>query len=166
VSVRSQAELSQGLIGELRRLIARNPKLVLDELVEQLVKDGFDEDTARQASTELPLDEERFMSFTARSLFGVNPDEHGSPMVAAVSSMTLFALGAALPLLPWFFAEGTAATVVSIVLTAVASLAVGAGVSAASGNSAVRGGLRQLAIVVLASAVTLAIGKLFGTAIA
>ena len=166
VSVRSQAELSEGLLAELRRLIARNPKLVLGELVDQLVADGFDEDTARKASTELPLDEDRFMSFTARSLFGVNPDDLGSPALAAFSSLALFSVGAALPLIPWFITSGAAATVTSIVLTAVASLIVGGGVSRLSGNSAARGALRQLAIVILASAVTYGVGSLFGTAIA
>jgi VIT1/CCC1 family predicted Fe2+/Mn2+ transporter len=166
VSVRSQAELSEGLLAELRRLIARNPKLVLGELVDQLVSDGFDEDTARKASTELPLDEDRFMSFTARSLFGVNPDDLGSPALAAFSSMALFSVGAALPLMPWFFTSGAAATVTSIVLTAIASLVVGGGVSRLSGNSVQRGALRQLGIVILASAITFGVGSLFGTAIA
>ena len=166
VSVRSQVELSAGLLAELRRLIARNPKLVLGELVEQLVADGFDEDTARKASTELPLDEDRFMSFTARSLFGVNPDDLGSPAIAAFSSLALFSVGAALPLIPWFVTSGATATVTSIVLTAVASLLVGGGVSRLSGNSVQRGALRQLAIVILASAITYGVGSLFGTAIA
>jgi vacuolar iron transporter family protein len=166
VSVRSQAELSEGLLAELRRLIARNPKLVLDQLVDRLVEDGFDEDTARKTSTELPLDEARFMSFTARTLFGVNPDDLGSPTLAALSSMAMFTAGAALPLIPWFITSGAAATAASVVLTAVASLVVGGGVSRLSGNSTVRGGLRQLAIVVLASAITFGVGSLFGTAIA
>ena len=166
VSVRSQAELSEGLLVELRRLIARNPKLVLDQLVDRLVADGFDEDTARKTSTELPLDEDRFMSFTARTLFGVNPDDLGSPVLAALSSMGMFAVGAALPLIPWFITSGAAATGASVALTAVASLIVGGGVSRLSGNSAARGGLRQLAIVVLASVITFGVGSLFGTAIA
>ena len=52
-----------------------------------------------------------------------------------------------------------------MVLTAIASLLVGAMVSWWSGNSAARGGCRQLAIVVLPSAVTFGIGALFGTAV-
>ena len=166
VSVGSHAELASGLLGELRRLIARNPKLVLDELTDQLVADGFASDTAKQASTELPLDEERFLNFTAKTVFGVNPDELGSPITAATSSFALFSIGALIPLAPWFFMSGGAAVGVSVVLTIVASLAIGGLVSRSSGNSAPRGALRQLAIVVLASAITFGIGKVFGTAIA
>jgi vacuolar iron transporter family protein len=166
VSVGSHTELASGLIGELRRLIARNPKLVLDELTTQLIADGFANDTAKQASTELPLDEERFLKFTAKTVFGVNPDEMGSPVTAATSSFALFSVGALIPLAPWFFISGGAAVMASIVLTVVASLVIGGLVSRSSGNSAPKGAFRQLAIVVLASAITFGIGKAFGTAIA
>lgn len=166
VSVRSQAQMAAGLVGELKRLIGRNPRLVMDELTNQLIDDGFGTDTARKASAELPLDEDRFLNFTSRAVFGVNPDELGSPFVAAFSSLALFSVGALVPLLPWLFAHGTPAATWSVVLTAVASLVVGGLVSWSAGNSAIRGGGRQLLIVILASAVTDGIGSLFGTAIA
>ena len=166
VSVRSQVELFNGLLDELRRLVARNPALVLDHLATSLEDAGFGRATARQASAELPLDEERFLSFTARAVFGLNPDELGSPRTAALSSLALFAVGAALPLLPWLVMAGTAATIASLVLTAVASVIVGAIVSRSSGRSVAAGGFRQLAIVVVAAATTYGIGKAFGTVIA
>jgi vacuolar iron transporter family protein len=166
VSVCSQKELAVGLLSELRRLIARNPRLVLSELTTQLVDDGFDNETAAQASAELPLDEERFLNFTARTVFGVNPRELGSPITAATSSFVLFAVGAIIPLAPWFFTSGSAAVTISVALTCVASLLIGGVVSRSSGNPAIAGAARQLAIVVLASAITYGIGALFGTAIA
>jgi VIT1/CCC1 family predicted Fe2+/Mn2+ transporter len=166
VSVSSHKELAVGLLAELRRLIARNPKLVLDELTTQLVDDGLAEDTAMQASTELPLDEDRFLNFTARTVFGVNPDELGSPVTAASSSFALFSIGALIPLAPWFFTSGAAAVGTSVVLTGLASLFIGGLVSRSSGNSTILGAARQLAIVVLASGITYGIGALFGTAIA
>jgi VIT1/CCC1 family predicted Fe2+/Mn2+ transporter len=165
VSVRSQAQMAAGLVGELKRLIGRNPRLVMDELTKQLIEDGFGTDTARKASAELPLDEDRFLNFTSRTIFGVNPDELGSPFVAAFSSLALFSVGALVPLLPWFFGHGDAAVAWSVTLTAVVSLLVGGLVSWSAGNSPIRGGGRQLLIVVFASAVTYGIGDLFGTAI-
>ena len=165
VSVSSHKELALGLVAELRRLIARNPKLILHELTAELIKDGFDDDTAAQASAELPLDEERFLSFTSRMVFGVNPNELGSPVTAATSSFVLFGIGALIPLAPWFFTQGNAAVGASVVLTGLASLSIGGVVSRSSGNSTVAGATRQLVIVVLASAITYGIGALFGTAI-
>jgi len=165
VSVRSQAELFGGLIEELRGLISRNPRLVLSELSDRLEAAGFGRATARTATTELPLDEPRFLGFAATTLFGVNPEELGSPATAALSSLSWFAAGAVVPLLPWFFTSGGAATGASIGVTAAASVIVGAVVGRSSGRSAWRGALRQLAIVAAAAAVTFGIGRLFGTAV-
>jgi VIT1/CCC1 family predicted Fe2+/Mn2+ transporter len=166
VSVRSQVELFHGILDELRSLVRRNPKLVLQRVSERLVDAGFATDTAQRATTELPLRESRFFDFAARTVFGVNPDELGSPAVAAISSLALFAAGAAVPLAPWFFVDGGAAVTASVVATALASMVVGGWISRSSGRPMWIGASRQLAIVVVTSAVTFAIGKLFGTVVA
>jgi VIT1/CCC1 family predicted Fe2+/Mn2+ transporter len=165
VSVRSQVDLYTSALGELRVLVGRHPKLILDELAGRLEAAGFGRETAQVASTELPLDEPRFLRFTARTLFGLDPDELGAPMTAATTSLVLFAAGALVPLLPWFFTRGTAATALSLALTAGASLVVGAVVGRSSARPVVACALRQLGIVVAAAAVTFGIGKLFGTAV-
>lgn len=165
ISVRSQVELFEGILGRLRGLVQRDPELILDQLTDRLEGAGIARDTAQRASTELPLDEPRFLRFCANTLFGLNPDELGSPMTAAVTSLGYFAAGAAVPLIPWFITEGTAAKLASVVLTAAASLVVGAVVGRSSDRPPLRAALRQLAIVVAASAVTYGIGKLFGTAV-
>ena len=166
VSVRSQVELYEGILDELKLLVRRNPKLVLDQLTDKLVDAGLATDTAQRAATELPLDERRFLDFSARTVFGINPDELGSPTTAAVSSLALFAAGAAVPLLPWFFVDGTTATFISVGATVAASMTVGAWISTSAGRQAWRGALRQLLIVLAAATVTYGIGTLFGTAIA
>ncbi|HEY4409703.1 MAG TPA: VIT1/CCC1 transporter family protein [Acidimicrobiia bacterium] len=165
ISVRSQVELFEGILGRLRGLVQRDPELILDQLTDRLEGAGIARDTAQRASTELPLDEPRFLRFCANTLFGLNPDELGSPMTAAVTSLGYFSAGAAVPLVPWFITEGTAAKLASVVLTAAASLVVGAVVGSSSDRPPLRAALRQLAIVVGASAVTYGIGKLFGTAV-
>ena len=83
-----------------------------------------------------------------------------------MSSLLLFAVGAVVPLVPWFITSGTPAIVASIIATAVASVAVGGWVSHSSGRSVWQGALRQLAIVVVVAAVTYTIGRVFGTAVA
>ena len=165
ISVRSQVELFEGILGRLRGLVQRHPGLILDQLTERLEAAGIARDTAQRASTELPLDEPRFLRFCANALFGLNPDELGSPMTAAITSLGYFAAGAAVPLIPWFLTEGTAAKLLSVACTAAASLVVGAVVGRSSDKPPVPAALRQLAIVVAASAVTYGIGKLFGTAV-
>jgi VIT1/CCC1 family predicted Fe2+/Mn2+ transporter len=166
VSVRSQVELAGGVLGELRRLLMRNPKLILDQLVVQLERIGLDTSTSKLASTEMGIDDERLISFAARNVIGIEEEHAGSPVVTAVSSLTLFAGGALVPLLPWFVTRGTAGVLWSATLTGLASLGVGAWISWSSGRPLWRGALRQLAIVVVTSIVTYAIGAAFGTAVA
>ena len=165
ISVRSQVELYEGILGRLRALVQRHPKLILGHLTDRLEEAGIARDTASKASTELPLDEERFLRFCANTLFGVNPDELGSPMTAALTSLCYFAMGALVPLVPWFLTEGTSAKLLSVALTAVASLVVGGVVGRSSTRPPMPAAVRQLAIVVAASAVTYGIGSVFGTAV-
>jgi vacuolar iron transporter family protein len=165
VSVKAQVDLFTGVLAEIRRLLTRNPKLVLDALAAKLVETGFDDETARKAAAELPLDSDRFFAFTARTVFGVNSEELGSPRTAALSSLGFFALGAIVPLAPWFLTQGTAASLLSILLTGVASIVVGTVIARSSGTPRWRGAVRQLVIVAAAAAVTWGIGALVGTAI-
>lgn len=166
ISVRSQVELFDGIVGDLNRLAASNPRLLLDELTSKLEQSGLATDTAQRVATEMPLDGDQFVEFTARTVFGFDPGEVGSPMVAAVSSFGLFTLGATVPLVPWFITSGGAAIFASVAGTAIASLIVGGWVSRSSDRPMAQGASRQLAIVIVASIVTYGIGSLFGTAIA
>lgn len=125
----------------------------------------MDTDTAKRAATEIPLDEESFLAFTARTVFGINSDELGNPVTAALSSLMLFAAGALVPLMPWFFTRCLAGAIWSLALTATAALFVGAYVSRSAGMPQWKGALRQFLIVLAAAGVTYGIGKLAGTAI-
>lgn len=166
ISVRSQTELYDGVVDELRRLTIRNPRLVLAQLADRLVAEGVGPETAHRVAAELPLDGDRFVAFASRSLFGVDPDELGSPWVAAWSSLGLFAVGATIPLVPWFITDGVAATLASVIATALASMIVGGWVSRLAGRPTWIGAARQFAIVVVVAAATYGIGELFGTAVA
>jgi VIT1/CCC1 family predicted Fe2+/Mn2+ transporter len=165
VSVRSQVELYTGLLAEVRRLVDRNPKFILDQLSGRLEDAGFGRATAQTAAAELPLDEARFLDFTARTMFGINPSELGSPLNASLTSLAYFSGGALVPLMPWFFTGGGTAIWLSISLTALAGLAAGGRVAHLSERPIVFGALRQLGIVVAAAAATFGIGHLFGTAV-
>ena len=165
VSVRAQVELYRGVLGELRALVGRNPKLVLDTLQEKLEGFGFDTSTAQKATTEIGLDEDLFLSFTARTVFGVNADELGSPVTAALSSLSLFAAGSAVPLVPWFVTRGGAAVAWTVALTSVSAAFVGAYIGRSAGTPMWRGAARQVAIVTVAAGVTYAIGAAVGTTV-
>ena len=74
------------------------------------------------------------------------------------------AVGALAPLLPWFFVGGHGAAMATVVLTVIAALAVGAGLSTFTGRSVVRSALRQLVFVAVPAAFVYGIGALVGVA--
>lgn len=102
----------------------------------------------------------------AREELGFDPHElGGSAWVAAVTSFSLFGLGAVIPILPFVFGEGVAAVAVASVLAAVAMAGIGALITRVTGRSPIRSALRQLAFGIAAAAVTFGIGRILGTAI-
>ena len=76
-----------------------------------------------------------------------------------------FAIGAVIPLLPWFMGSGNAAIVASVVLGLVASAIVGVLLARFTERSAVRTALRQVSWAAGACAVTFGIGSLLGTTV-
>ena len=75
-------------------------------------------------------------------------------------------LGQAYALAPFVFARGENALVAAVVLTAAALFGVGSMISLFTGRSAVRDGLRMLAIGGSAGAVTYLVGALLGVSLA
>lgn len=163
ISVQSQVDLFEGILSDLKKMIKNDKKLLEDNLTAHLRSDGYEAKTAVKATMELASDKKRFFNTYSSQVIGLNPDELGSPWVAAGSSFALFTAGALAPLSPWFFASGGTAMIWSVALTAIGGLAAGGYVAFSSGKSKAFGATRQLFIVLLASIVTYGVGVLFGT---
>jgi len=114
----------------------------------------------------LIADPEKALMALAREELGLNPEDLGSPWGAALFSFFSFAAGAVIPLMPFLVAEGAASLVVAIVATGVALFAIGAALSLFTGRSALRSGLRMLAIGAGAGGFTYLIGAMLGVTLA
>jgi len=102
----------------------------------------------------------------AREELGFDPQElGGSAWVASITSFLLFALGAAVPILPFLVAEGPGAVVAASVLAGATLAGIGAFITRMTGQPPVRAALRQLAFGAVAAAITFGIGRMVGTAI-
>ncbi len=162
VSVRSQREMYEYQIGLEGEELDQYPEEEAMELARVYVARGATEEHAKRLSEDLIADKAHALDTLAREELGLNPDELGSPVGAAVSSFVSFAVGALIPLAPFLFAAGSGALRIAIGLTAVALFAVGATLSLFTGRSAFLGGLRMLAIGAAAGGVTYLIGSLLG----
>ena len=162
VSMKAQTELLERELEMERIEIHRRPENERRELAAIYRDRGVAPHTADELATEMMRDPELALETHAREELGIDPNELGSPVSAALSSLLAFALGAILPLVPWFFAKGTAATVSSVIVGAVAAVGIGVALSNFTGRSAVKSAARQLAIAALAAGVTFAVGNAVG----
>jgi VIT1/CCC1 family predicted Fe2+/Mn2+ transporter len=95
----------------------------------------------------------------AREELGLDPDELGSPWMAALSSFVTFAIGASIPLIPFVITSGTPAVVAAIVASGIAIFVVGASMSMLTGRSPWWSGLRMLLVGACAASITFAVGS-------
>ncbi len=99
-----------------------------------------------------------------REELGLDPSELGSPWGASIGSFLAFAVGALVPVIPFFIGADASApfVIASGALAAVAMFAVGASLSLFTGRGALFSGSRQLALGAAAAALTFGIGSIIG----
>lgn len=161
-SVRVQNELFEREL-ELERIeLHRNPEGETEELAEVYESRGVSGERARELARAMMADPDLALEVHAKEELGFAPGSLASPVSAAVSSFFTFSVGALIPLLPWFAAEGTAATVTSLVLALLAAVAVGWVIAASAERPVVRVVIRQLLFTAVPAAITYAVGSALG----
>ena len=165
ISMQSQRELFERQIALERAELEAMPEEEEQELAALYMAKGFPRAEAERVAARIFENPERALDTLVREELGLDPDELGSPWGAAIGSFAAFAIGAAIPVLPYLFGGGPAVFVTSIVLSLVALFVVGAGVSLLTGRSMLFSGFRQLAIGAAAASVTYAVGTLIGVGI-
>jgi VIT1/CCC1 family predicted Fe2+/Mn2+ transporter len=164
VSMAAQVELLQRLLTDYRQHLKTAPEQAREELEEFIQRGGVRQATAHNASHQIAMVPDRALAVYARSL-GLDPEELGSPTRAAITSLLTFALGAVVPLVPWFFSSGTHAALFSIVLGGTAAIALGAVLGYLGGRNILWSAARQLFVLVIAAAATWGAGKLFNVTV-
>ena len=165
LSVQSSRELYEHQIAIEAQEIAATPEEEAEELALIYQAKGFAADEARALAERIVNSPATAVETLAREELGVDPEElGGSAWEAAGTSFVLFALGAIVPVAPYLFLSGPRALVASVLVSAVALFALGAGITLLTGRGVLRTGARQLAIGVGAAALTYVLGLLLAAA--
>ena len=163
VSMRVQREVLERLLHLEAHELGNDPDTEREELAEIYEKKGFPPELATRVATELMRDPKIALETHAREELGIDPNEGlGSPWGAAISSFVMFAFGALLPLIPFFFRGGGGAALIAGVIAAVSLIIVGALTSLLTGRNPVFSAGRQFLIGLMSALVTFGIGKLVG----
>jgi len=163
ISVRSQREMFEYQIGLERAELAQYPEEEAAELALIYKARGMSEADARMLGQKMVADPEVGLNVLAREELGLNPDDLGSPWMAAISSFVAFSIGGIVPLIPYLIGPGEYQLQIAIMITSVALFAVGATLSLFTGRSAWKGGARMLFIGGAAGAMTYFVGQWVGS---
>jgi VIT1/CCC1 family predicted Fe2+/Mn2+ transporter len=166
ISVKSSQELYENQMELEMEELEHNPEGEEKELALIYISKGIPDEQARQMAKDIISDKDHAHEILIREELGINPEDlKGSAMEAAITSFLLFALGAILPVIPFFFVGGTQAILLSAGLSAIGLFVIGASITLFTGKNVWYSGFRQVLFGLMAAAITFGIGKLIGVSI-
>lgn len=160
VSVRSQREMFEYQIGLEREELELYPHEEAEELALIYKSRGLPASEAKRLANHMIADKERGLDTLAREELGLDPSDLASPWGASFSSFLSFAIGAAVPLLPFLFSHHQHSLLMTIILTGLSLFCVGAIMSLFTGKDAFWSGFRMVFIGGGAGLLTYLIGKM------
>lgn len=167
ISVRSSQELYENQMNLEMEELNVNPAGEEKEIALIYMAKGIPESQSREMAAEIMKDTSKAHALLVKEELGINSEElKGSAMEAAVTSFILFAIGAIIPVIPFFFLAGFKAVIFSTVLSASGLFIIGSAITLFTGKSIWFSGLRQVGFGLAAAAITYAIGSLIGVQIA
>lgn len=123
---------------------------------------GLTKEAAKQTAAQIMSNPDTALDTLAREELGLDPTDLGNPVRVALSSFGAFAIGAAVPVLPYLFLSDSAAILLATILAVVALAIVGGAVGRLSGLGVLKSATRQVLVGVGAAAVTFVVGSLVG----
>jgi vacuolar iron transporter family protein len=167
ISVKSSQELNENQMQLEMEELETNPEGEMKELALIYMAKGIPEVQAEMMAKEIMLDKGNAHAILVKEELGINPGElEGSAMEAATYSFILFAIGAVIPVFPFFFTTGMQAIVISVICSAAGLFLIGAAITLFTGRSIWFSGIRQVLFGLAAAAVSFGIGKLLGVSLA
>ena len=165
ISMQSQRELFERQIELERAELEAMPEEEHAELAMLYRAKGLTEAEANTIAARMLADPKHALDTLVREELGLDPDELGSPLGAAGGSFVAFAIGAAIPVVPYLLMADGGAFTVAIAVSLAALFAVGAGVSLLTGRSLLFSGSRQVLIGAAAAIVTYVVGIAIGVTV-
>ncbi|OWK73971.1 rubrerythrin family protein [Flavobacteriaceae bacterium JJC] len=166
ISVQSSKELYENQMSLEMDELEVNPEGELKEIALIYRAKGIPQQQAEKMADQMMSDKFSAHQFLVQEELGINVEElKGSAMEAALASFFLFAVGAIIPVIPFFFWSGTKAIVLSAGFSAVGLFLIGSAITLFTAKSVWFSGMRQVIFGLLAAAITFAIGRLIGVSV-
>jgi VIT1/CCC1 family predicted Fe2+/Mn2+ transporter/rubrerythrin len=162
LAAKSEREIYDAEIDREREAITMNAPEARELLALYYQVKGLPEEDAHKMVNHIANDPDQFLKALASERLGTSEEALSNPMVSAVSGAISTAVGAAIPIIPFFFLHGMPAVIAAAVISLAAHFAVGAAKSLITVRSWWSSGMEMTVVGALEGAVTYGIGVLLG----
>ncbi|SNS71738.1 Predicted Fe2+/Mn2+ transporter, VIT1/CCC1 family [Granulicella rosea] len=165
LTARSEREIYEAGIARERRAVDYDESESLEVLALSLQVRGLPEDVAERLSHLLAEDKEVFVKALARTRGSISEENLSNPWVAALTGFAATAIGAFVPIVPFFLMSGFSAIASAAIVSLSAHFAVGATRSLMTVRPWWRSGLELTAFGAVEGIITFSIGIALGQAV-
>jgi VIT1/CCC1 family predicted Fe2+/Mn2+ transporter/rubrerythrin len=161
LAAKSEAEVYEAEISRERAEVEENPEEEIEEMSLFYQLQGFTPEESQKMAERLAEQPEQFVQAMAQSELGLSEHRFPNQWTAAFSAGISTAIGAFIPIIPFFFSGGVEAVIISFGISLVAHFLVGALKSLITIRSWWASGLEMTWIGVIVAVVTYGLGLAF-----
>jgi VIT1/CCC1 family predicted Fe2+/Mn2+ transporter/rubrerythrin len=165
LATKSEREVYEAEVERERREIEESPEEEREEMELFYQLKGFPADEAKLLAARLADQPEQLLKTLAHEELGLSEKAFPSPWLSAMSATLSTAVGAFVPIIPFFMMTGTAALVASFIISTTAHFVVGASKVIVTGRSWLTSGTEMTVVGLGEALITYMIGLLIGPAI-
>ncbi len=162
LAVKSEGEVYEAEIAREKAEVEENPEEEIEEMSLFYQLQGFSPEESQRMAERLAEQPEQLVQAMAQSELGLSQQHFGKPWTSAMSAAISTAIGAFIPIIPFFFMTGVSAVIAAFAISIIAHFAVGAVKSLITIRSWWASGLEMTIVGVIEAAVTYSLGLAFG----
>jgi vacuolar iron transporter family protein len=162
LAAKSEKEIYDAEVSREREAIRMNAPEARELLSLYYQVKGLPEEDAQNMVNHISQDPEQMLRALTGERLGTSEDALSNPLVSATSGALSTAIGAAIPVIPFFFMQGIPAVIAAAVISLIAHFAVGAAKSLITVRSWWSSGMEMTIVGAVEGAVTYGIGLLLG----
>jgi VIT1/CCC1 family predicted Fe2+/Mn2+ transporter/rubrerythrin len=164
LAVKSEREVYEAEISREKQEVEENPEEEIEEMALFYQLQGFEPADSQRMAEKIAKDPEQMVKVMAQSELGLSEQNFPNPWVSSSSAAISTAIGAFIPIVPFFFLSGFTAVLVAFAVSIAAHFAVGAAKTLITMRSWWASGLEMTLVGILEAVITYGLGSLFGAA--
>ena len=162
LAVKSEAEVYEAEIAREKREVEENPEEEIEEMSLFYQLQGFSPEESQRMAERLAEQPEQMVQAMAQRELGLSEHHFPNQWKSAISAAVSTAIGAFIPIIPFFFMSGIEAVIAAFVVSILAHFAVGAVKSLITIRSWWASGLEMTVVGIIEAVVTYGLGLAFG----